>query len=98
MGICLPIRKYKSVDNKHYYHVMPQESKDFFIEIDVNQQALNFYGDEKFSKLLGTIKLMVDDRFIEIPGLDYRTLVLATGQAAKALQANSFPEFISKES
>lgn len=98
MGYYLRIQKIKSMDDKHFYHVIPLESKDFFIEIDVLNKKIIFYLDKGFSNPLGSMNLLSGESFIDIPGIDYKCLVTATVQAARAVNENSFPEFISKQS
>lgn len=98
MGIFLDIQKYKTDNDKHYYHVKSESSKDFYMEIDTCSKRINFFGDREGLQFLGKINLEADDRFLDIPGFDYRLLVLATIQAVKAFKANYFPEYISKQS
>lgn len=98
MGIFLDIQKYKTDNDKHYYHVKPESNRDFYMEIDTSGKRINFFGDREGLQFLGKINLGSDDHFLDIPGFDYRSLALATVQAVKAFRANHFPEYISKQS
>src|SRR6516162_5127104 len=98
MAKYLRIQKCKTEKNKHYYHVSPIGTNDYYICIDKIEKKIKFYKDSTLAISIGEMSLNSDEQFIQIPGIDYESLVITTSQANKALQRNEFPEFISKQS